>query len=311
MKHRVVVTESLHEDSIAWLEDRAEVVQCPSTAPEFQEAIAPASGLIVRTYTQVDQAMLSMAQNLRVVGRAGTGLDNIDLQACQDRGVEVVHTPAANRQAVIEYVVSLIMSEVRPVPPAVPGGLTPDTWAAARAAAMTTRQLSERRVGILGFGQIGRRVSAVMESMGAAVQYHDLLTIPSELRGRAEPVSLEALLEESDILSIHVDGRPENRHFLGADRLALLRPEVLLINTARGLVIDNAALASVLEGHSGRRAILDVHEEEPVPADDPLLGLSGVTLLPHAACRTIAAQKGMSDVVQEVWTALEPGDRGS
>jgi len=310
-QHTIVVTEGLSSEALEWLSDRAIVRQVAASAPAFTDALSDATALIVRTYTTVTPAMLDRAPCLKVVGRAGTGLDNIDLDACRERGIAVVHTPAANRQAVVEYVTSIIMSALRPVPPAVPGGLDEAGWRARRAAAMAPRQVSELLVGILGFGQIGRRVAAVLEAIGARVQFHDLLDIPHEDRGGATAVSFEALLRTSDLLTVHVDGRPENRHLIGEAACGMLKPDVLLINTSRGFVIDGDALGAWIDG-IGRasphgfpgRAILDVHEAEPVPADCPLLDRAEVVLLPHAASRTEAAQRGMSDVVRRVWQVL-------
>ncbi len=304
---KIIVTEPLAEEAIDWLSARSHVVRMGVDEDGFRAEAADADALIVRTYTQVNAAVLSAAPRLRVVGRAGTGLDNIDLAACEDRLIRVVHTPEANRQAVVEYVTSLLMNAFRPIPPPVAGGLTSEAWGNARRMAMAPRQLSECRVGILGMGQIGRRVAEVMAVIGCHVQFHDVVEIPIADRCGAESLDLPDLLKTSDVLSVHVDGRVGNHHFLGAECLAMMRDDAVLINTSRGFVVDSAALAAQLTARPTMRAILDVHEQEPIPRGAPLRGCSNAVLLPHAASRTAAAQRAMSWVVKDVLTALQPG----
>jgi phosphoglycerate dehydrogenase-like enzyme len=304
---KIIVTEPLTEEAMDWLSSRAIVATMPAGHCDFSVEMADTDGLIVRTYTTVDTGLLDLAPRLRVVGRAGTGLDNIDSAACAARSIRVVHTPDANRQAVVEYVTSILMNTIRPLPAAVPGGLTDEAWADARRMAMAPTQLSECTLGILGMGRIGRRVAEVARAIGCHVQYHDLLSIPPNERHGAEPVALDLLLQTSDILSVHVDGRASNKHFLDAARLSMLKRDGVLINTSRGCVIDGAGLASVLTKQPGMRAVLDVHEEEPIPGDAPLLRSPNALLLPHAASRTAAAQRAMSWVVKDVLEALARG----
>ena len=149
-KPRIIVSETLDNSAVEWLARRAEVVHIGQQDAGFGDAVATAEGLIVRTYTSVSDELLNQAPALKVVGSAGTGLDNIDQAACEERGIEVVHTPEANRQAVVEYVVSLLLHSVRPQPPQVEGGLSEEAWVAARSDAMAGRQLNERCIGILG-----------------------------------------------------------------------------------------------------------------------------------------------------------------
>jgi phosphoglycerate dehydrogenase-like enzyme len=296
----IVVTEPLSEESLKWLRVRADVVQCAAGDAGFAEALQSAQGLIVRTYTQVDQAMLSAAPRLRVVGRAGTGIDNIDVAACGRMGIAVVNTPAANRQAVVEYVTSILTSTLRPRPKAITSELSTEAWSQVRQEVVMNRQMSECTFGILGFGQIGRRIAEVAQAIGFTVQFCDVVDIPKNQRHRAAKVDLDTLLHTSDVLSLHIDGRPENRNFLTPALLNLLRQDVLLLNTSRGFIMRSTDLARAMTTRPQAQAILDVHEVEPVPADDPLLTLPNVTLLPHAASRTKAAQNAMSWVVQDV-----------
>ena len=294
-----------------WLaQQRAEIVESDSRRPDRVAALMlKADGLIVRTYTQVDAALLDHATGLRVVGRAGVGLDNIDLVSCRERGVQVVHTPDANTQAVAEYVVALILDHMRPRP-SIGASVTPDQFHQLRREQVGT-QLDRLTLGILGFGRIGSRLGRLADGIGMRILVHDLL--PEEaLRDKAPGVSFEFvpkkdLYAQSDVLSIHVDGRRENRHLIGADALRQLQPSCLLINTSRGMVIDTAGLGhwAAAHGDQGAAAILDVHDPEPPDEDCPLFGLPNVRLLPHLASRTDVAMQNMSWVVKDVMRVLE------
>jgi (S)-sulfolactate dehydrogenase len=304
-EQRIIVTEPLTQEAIEWLSERALVEQIAVDEAGFDEAIVRATALIVRTYTTVDQDLLDRAPALRVIGRAGTGLDNIDLDACRERNIEVVNTPDANRQAVVEYVVSILANICRPLPTVVPAGLSGPEWSAARRDAMASRQMNESTLGILGLGRIGKRVAEVAVAIGFKVQFHDVVDIPVVERcDGIESVSMEKLLCTSDILTVHVDGRAENRHLFGQSEFDQLQEGMTLVNTSRGFVLDESALASVLTFRQSMHAVLDVHEDEPVPSGSPLAGLANVALLPHAASRTAAAQRAMSWVVRDVWQTL-------
>ncbi len=168
-----------------------------------------------------------------------------------------------------------------------------------------TRNIAECTIGILGLGRIGRRVAEVATAIGARVVYSDLLDIPPEDRGGATPVATESLFAESDVLSVHVDGRASNRVLVGAALLGRMKQNALLINTSRGFVVDNVALAALLERRPGVRAYLDVHDPEPFDTTYPLLGRSNAVLYPHLASRTDRALRAMSWVVRDVVAVLE------
>ena len=307
----VIITETLDAEAAAWLGQRARVLWCPhDRGVELDHHLAEAQALVVRTYTQVNEDLLARAPQLRVVGRAGVGLDNIDLPACRRRGVAVVYTPDANTQAVVEYVLGLMLDALRPraaFEPA-PGAAGAELFHEMRREHVGV-QLDELTLGILGFGRIGQRLGRVAHALGMTLLVNDLKP-EAELRAAAgypfRCVDKPALYAQSDILSIHVDGRPENRGLIGAQALSELRPNCLLINAARGMLVDNAALAAWARGAEGRggRVILDVHEPEPPPADYPFYGQANVRLLPHLASRTHRALRNMSWVVRDVAAVL-------
>lgn len=303
-RYRIVQSESLSAGPARWLADRAELVVCPWDDPRFSAELAQAEGLVVRTYTQVNRALLDKAPKLRVVGRAGVALENIDIPECRRRGIEVVHAPGSNSQAVVEYVLCMLCDALRPrVTVDKPVDLP--TWEKIRAEVFAKRQLSEMTLGILGLGRIGKRVAQVAGAIGMTVLYNDIVEIPVELRHGATSVSLQELFAKCDVISVHIDSRPGNHHFVNAALINEMKDEVLLINTSRGLAIDHAALGAFLRSHPKAKAMIDVHDPEPFDAKYPLLGLPNAKLFPHLAGRTEIALINMSWVVKDVLAVLE------
>lgn len=309
MKPTVLITERLDDECAAWLGERAEVVWVPHDDPAAMAAALPeAEGMVVRTYTQVDAALLGQAPKLKVIGRAGVGLDNFDLPACEAAGVRVVYTPDANTQAVVEYVTGLMIDRVRPKTPLpLPhAGATDADYAEVFHAMRKTEvgtQLDEMTLGLLGFGRIGKRLGQVAHAIGMNLRVCDLLP-EVELRKAVDyPFTYcthEELYAGSDVVSVHVDGRASNRGLIDAAALKAMRENVLLINAARGMLVDHAALAEWATARPGAMAVLDVHAPEPPTADFVLHGRPNVMLLPHLASRTGTALKNMSWVVRDV-----------
>ena len=293
----ILVTEPIMQDCLNWLSERAEVVEAAPGSQEFDHLLPRANALVVRTSTQVDVTMLDAAPALRAVARAGVGLDNIDQDACGQRGIEILHTPDANTQAVVEYVTTIMLDALRPREP-LSRGMDREEWDTLRAADRAHRQMSECRLGILGFGRIGSRVAEVASAIGFSTAYTDLKEIPESARHGAMPLTMDELLATSDVLSIHVDGRASNHNLVGTDELNRLPAHALLVNTARGSVVDTTALAGRLRSTPTFRARLDVHDTEPIPPGHPLLDLPNAALYPHVAARTTSALQNMSRVVE-------------
>ncbi len=300
----VIQSEHLADSAAQWLNQRCRLWNIQHDEAGFAEAIAKADGLVVRTYTIVDEALLRRATKLRVVGRAGVGLDNIDVPACRKRGIEVVYTPDSNTQAVVEYVFGLICDAIRPRAQ-VTTSIGAAEWNRLRSQTVGQRQMNELTLGILGFGRIGRRIAQIAGAFGVRTLFNDLLEIPDELHFGAVPTSVQSLFEQSDVLSIHIDGRTSNRRFIGRELINKMRNDVLFINTSRGFVVDNIALGEFLVEHAHAEARLDVHEPEPIDESYPLLSLPNAKLYPHLAGRTEQAMLNMSWVVRDVWAVLE------
>ncbi|MEO0619300.1 MAG: NAD(P)-dependent oxidoreductase [Pseudomonadota bacterium] len=265
---------TVHRDETLWEKPEA-----------LRESIAHAQALIVRNKTPVDVALLDAAPDLKVVGRLGVGLDNIDLKACAERNVRVCPATGANADAVAEYAVAAAMVLLR--------GLIPATQAIAQGAWSRTdhsagRESAGRVFGLLGYGSIGRVTAERAGALGFRVIAHDPAideTDNATATTETQIVSFATLLDQADVLSVHVPLTSDTRGLLDAPALAAMKPGAILINTARGGIVDEAALADALtRGHLGGAA-LDVFEEEPTPAKTciALSRLHNVLLTPHIA----------------------------
>jgi D-3-phosphoglycerate dehydrogenase len=300
----VLVTEDCDAAPLAWLQECARVVEASPGNPEFDATLPDAVGMMVRTYTKVNAALLARCPRLRVVGRGGVGLENIDVAACRARGVEVVYTPDANTLAVAEFVIGFALQLLRPWAMFKDRAYEPAEFKRVRDT-LRGSQLNELTVGILGMGRVGRRVGQLAAvGFGARVIYNDLLDVRGALTFPAAAVDRPTLFHEADVVTLHVDMRPGNKHLVGAPELALLKPTAILINTSRGEVLDAAALAAAVRSGKIAGAALDVFDPEPPPSDYPLLGLDNVLLSPHMAARTHTAVENMSWVVRDLVEVL-------
>ncbi len=302
-KSLVIQTEHLDPAAAAWLAAKCRLQTCGYDDPGFAAILADADALVIRTYTKINAALLAKAPKLKVVGRAGVGLDNVDLAACAARNVAVVHTPEANTRAVVEYVTALMCDVVRPRA-FLQEAIEPARWREAREELKGRRQLCELTLGILGLGRIGKGLARVGAALDMEVIYHDIAEIPSSQRHGAASVSRNRLFKQADILSIHVDGRKANRGLVKAADLAHCKDDVTIINTSRGFVLENLALAEFMIAHPAATALLDVHEPEPFDGTYPLLDIANVHLAPHIASSTDLAHANMSWVVKDIWRVL-------
>jgi phosphoglycerate dehydrogenase-like enzyme len=301
----VLVTEGSDPRPLDWLREQAKVIQIRADDPAFDSQLALAGGMVVRTYTQVNEAMLAKAPRLKVVGRGGVGLENIDVAACRRRGVQVVYAPDANTLAVGDFVFGYLLQLLRPWAFFKDRAYEPKEFKRIRDT-VRGRQLNELTIGILGMGRVGRRIGHIAASgFGMTVLYNDLIDVADKLDFPATSVDKPALYRTSDILTLHVDMKPGNHHLIGKEQLAMLKPTAVLINTSRGEVLDAAALAQAIHAKKIAAAALDVYHPEPPPPDFPLLGLDNVLLTPHLAARTTTAMENMSWVVRDVMEVLQ------
>lgn len=300
----VLVTEGSDPTPLAWLKERVRVVEAAPDSPEYDAALPDVVGMVVRTYTKVNAGLLARCPKLKVVGRGGVGIENIDVKSCRARGVEVVYTPDANTLAVGDFVMGYALQLLRPWAFFKERAYEPKEFKHIR---NTLRgvQLNELTIGILGMGRVGRRVGKIAANgFDMRVLYNDLLDVQAQLTFPATAVDKPTLFREADIVTLHVDMKPGNEHLVSTPLLSLMKPTAILINTSRGEVLDSAALAAALRAKKIAGAAIDVFDPEPPRADYPLLGLDNVLLTPHMAARTRTAIENMSWVVRDVLEVL-------
>ena len=303
MQPTILVTEGSDAKPLQWLREQAKVIEISPADPQFDQHLSQANGMVVRTYTKVNAAMLDRAPNLKVVGRGGVGLENIDVPECRRRGIQVVFTPDANTLAVGDFVFGYLLQLLRPWNFFSEKVYEPKEFKKIRDT-VRGRQLNELTIGILGMGRVGRRVGHIAAGFGMRIIYNDLINVESQLDFPATSVDKPTLYKEADILTIHIDMRQGNENLVGAAQLAQLKPTAVLINTSRGEVLDAAALADAIRTKRLAGAALDVFWPEPPLPDFPLLGLPNVLLTPHLAARTHTALENMSWVVRDVIEVL-------
>lgn len=265
--------------------------------------IAEADALIVRTRTQVTRRVIEAAVRLKVIGRAGSGLDNIDLAAARERGVKVVCTPAASTDAVADLTVGLMIALLRRI---VDGdsGVRSGAFAEARNRCIGP-EMRDLTLGVIGMGRIGRAVARRCHlGFGMRVVYNDIVEI-APLDVPAVAIEKPELYSRADVVSLHVPLTDQTRGLIDADALRCFRKEAALVNTARGAVVDSVALAAALGEGRLAGAALDVTDPEPLPPDHPLLSAPNTLLTPHVGARTPASLARMDDVVEDVVAVLK------
>ena len=306
----VLIAEFMDEAAVASLQRRfattydAELV---ARREDLLRMVADADALIVRNKTRVDSELVAAASKLRIVGRLGVGLDNIDLPACEARGIQVIPATGANALAVAEYVISTAMLLLRGAyasTPAVAAGEWP------RASLANGRELAGKTLGVVGFGSIGRETARLGRALGMAVIAFDA-KIPATSTVWAEqqttPRRFDELLRDADVVSFHVPLTPATHKLMDAGKLALMKHGAILVNTARGGVVDEGALATALNsGHLGGAA-LDVFETEPLPAGSALAGCPHLILTPHIAGVTRESNVRVSMLIAEKVAAALDG----
>jgi D-3-phosphoglycerate dehydrogenase len=301
----VVLSEDIHPDGRAVLERRARVsVAAGTSEAELCQAVRDADGLVMRANGRVTETVLAAAPRLQVIGRHGVGLDNIDVAAARRRGVQVVHTPHANTGAVAEHAVAGLLTLVRRLREQ-DAAVRRGDWAA-RDRLLGT-ELEGKTLGVLGFGNIGQRVARILGGgFGMSVVYCDPLDRgEAATRLHARRLDLPALLRTADVLTVHVPLVPSTRGLLNAARLAELRPHAVLVNVARGGIVDEAALlAACVEGRLAGAA-LDVFADEPLPVGHPLTTCDRILLTPHSAAMTEESARRMAMVVEDVLAVID------
>ncbi|MFC7237255.1 phosphoglycerate dehydrogenase [Saliphagus sp. GCM10025317] len=300
---KILVTDPIDDAGLDVLRDAGHEVE---TAYELEgeallEAVSTAHGLIVRSGTEVTRGVLEAGENLVIVGRAGIGVDNIDIEAATDEGVIVANAPEGNVRAAAEHTVAMTFAAARSIPQA-HARLKDGEWAKSE---FLGTELNGKTLGIVGLGRVGQEVAKKLDALGMdLVAYDPYISEERADRLGAELVDLETCLERGDFLTIHTPLTPETEGLIGDAELERFG-HGYLVNVGRGGIVDEDALAAKVEQGVVAGAALDVFREEPLPADSPLLFVEDVIVTPHLGASTEAAQENVAtSTAEQVVAAL-------
>ena len=306
---KVLVADKLDEAGLVVLRDTPGielVVNTGLTPAALAEAVADVDVLVVRSSTKVTAAVLAAAKKLTLVGRAGIGVDNVDVAAATQRGVMVMNAPSGNSITTAEHAIAMLMALARRIPQAT-ASMRAGRWEKSRFVGM---ELHERTLGVVGLGNIWRLVARRAAALGMHVIACDPIATPEAARHLgAELVPFDSLLGRADAITVHVPLSGETRGMLGAKAFARVQPGVLVVNCARGGIVDEAALLEALERRQVGGAALDVFETEPPPADHPLLARDDVICTPHLGASTAEAQRKVAvELARQVADYVRKGE---
>lgn len=308
-RFRVVLTDPVPADGLEPLrsDDRFEVVERIGVkGADLAEALSDADAVIVRSSTKITREALAHADRLQVIGRAGVGVDNIDVEAATERGIAVLNAPSGNTTSAAELTMALLLSLARRLP-AASRSMRAGEWDRKR---FRGTELYGKTLGLVGAGRIGSEVARRARAFGMQVAAYDPYL--KEDRAKAleiELVSFEEVLTRADVLSLHVPLTDDTTGLIGEAELRRMRPGAFVINAARGGVLDQDALVRVLDDGHLAGAALDVYTEEPPPPDHPLRSRDDVVLTPHLGAATVEAQHNVAvEVAHGVRAALTEGD---
>lgn len=300
---RILVTETLGEGGLALLREHAEVdVREGLSAEELVRAVGEYEGLVIRSRTKVTGEVLAAGRKLQVVGRAGVGVDNIDVPTATHRGITVVNAPTGNNNAVAEHTVALILALARRLYPAI-CSLKEGRW---EKSALQGIEVKGRTLGLVGLGRIGMLVASKAKALEMRVVAYDPYVSRERAASRGiELMTLHELLANADFVSVHTPLTPKTKGLIGPDQFAMMKPTAYVVNCARGGIIDEAALQTALAKGTIAGAALDVFAAEPA-VDNPVVDCDSAIATPHLGGSTAEAQENVGlDVAQAVIDVLE------
>lgn len=302
---KILISDKLAEEGIKILKDVKEFkVDCKFglSPQELKAAIKDYEGLIIRSETKVTKDVLESADKLKVIGRAGVGLDNVDLPAATKKGVVAMNTPSGNTTSTAEHTMSMILALSRNIPQAC-ASMKAGKWDRSKFSGV---ELYGKKLGVVGFGRIGSTVARFAKAFGMEVLAYDpYLSMEVAAQKGVSMVELEDLLRESDYITLHVPKSTESKNLISEKEFKLMKKTARLINCARGGIIDEKALIKALEGKAIAGCALDVFEQEPLPADSPLLKLDHCIVTPHLGASTTEAQINVAiEIAETVRDAL-------
>ncbi len=293
---KVLVCDPIHEDGVKILKDAGfEVDINPEISyEELKRRVRDYDVLVVRSRTKVTREIIEAGEKLKVVGRAGAGIDNIDVEAAKEKGVKVLNTPEAPAIAVAELTIGLLLSLARQIPRA-DSSMKEGRWAKKE---FRGWQLNGKTFGVVGLGHIGEKVARLAKAFGMKILITKRTPPSPEILKEleAEFVPLDELLRRSDVISLHVPLTPQTYHMIGEKEIQLMKDRAFIINTSRGAVVDEKALFNALKSGKLGGAALDVYEMEP-PKDYSLMKLPNVVCTPHIGAQTVEAQRAASTLL--------------
>ena len=295
---RILVTEEIAEGGLDRLRAAGHDVDVRTglSAAELLDAVQGAHALIIRSATTVTDEVLAAGADLLVVGRAGIGLDNVDVDAATTRGVMVVNAPQSNIVSAAEHTMALLLAQARNVPQA-HAALVEGRWERSRWEGV---ELADKTFGIVGLGRIGKLVADRARAFGMRlVAYDPFVSVDRARQLGVELMALDQVVAESDFLTIHLPKTPETAGLIGRDLLLKAKPSLRLINVARGGIVDEAALAEAIRDGVVAGAALDVFAREPT-LESPLFGLDSVVVTPHLGASTREAQDKAGDTIADM-----------
>ena len=300
----IVISEGFEHDAIARAQAVARVtVLTTGDEHALKEAVRDCDALLVRTSAAVTRDVIERAGRLRVIGRAGSGLDNIDVEAARERGILVIHTPDAASNAVADLTIGLMIALVRGITNC-DAAVRTGRFASERSH-YVTQELSELTLGIVGLGRIGKAVAQrCFHGFAMHILYNDILNA-EPLGFEATPTDKAQLFRQADVVSLHVPLTERTRRLIEGEAMTRFKRGSFLINTARGAVVDSVALAHALESGHLAGAALDVFDPEPLPKGHPLLTAPNTLFTPHVGARSRTGLTRMNAVVDEVIRVLE------
>jgi D-3-phosphoglycerate dehydrogenase / 2-oxoglutarate reductase len=288
--HRVLVTDTLAESGLDILRAASDVdlqYRPGLKGADLLDAVRETDSLITRSGTAVTKELVNAGDRLRIIGRAGVGLDNVDVDACTARGILVINAPTANIMSATEHTMAMLLALCRNIPEA-HASVKRVEWTRAKFMGM---ELNGKTLGVIGLGRIGSRVTVRARAFGMRVIAYDPYIAPTAFeRVAAEQVSLEELLAQSDVITVHTPLTDETHGMIGAAEIARMKDGVVLVNCARGGIYEEEALAAALNSGKVAGAAVDVFEKEPPSKDDPLLQAKNIILSPHIGANTVEAQ---------------------
>jgi D-3-phosphoglycerate dehydrogenase len=299
---KILVCDQLQEVVLNQLIELGEITDISSSSNKHEELlkhIIEAEIVVIRSATTLTKEILEHAKKIKIIARCGVGIDNVDIEFAKSREIFVTNAPTANLISLVEHTIGLILSTARKIHESNVSTKS-GKWEKSKFVGL---ELHQKQLGIIGFGKAGKLLSERLKSFGMKVVFYDPFV--SDWEGEEESVTLENLLSSSDVVSVHVIKTPQTENLLSKEKLNLLKPNSILVNTSRGGVVDEDYLVELVNSKKIFGAALDVFDKEPIEENNKILD-SDVLLTPHIGASTIEAQlKAGLDTVQNIKKILD------